>query len=616
MKNLIQLVKILVIPMFVLSLTRIIFFIWNYDQFQNSNLLPFFAGLHFDISTTCMIFSPFVLFYFITNKLASLEWLENSLFTIGIGVIAFLNLIDTAFIQYSQKRSGRELLEFLTAGDEFFNLLPSYIVDFWLLILIFIIITTTSVYFYKKLRIKTVYNHWHIFQLIIVTGAIILGIRGKLGGFSSRPLDTNDATKHLPVQYSALVLNSPFTLIKSFEKNQITQLNYFDDNKVGEIFNPVQKIPKTTPTLENQNIVILILESFSASYIGAYNNGKGFTPFLDSLIKESVFFPNFFANGTHSAEAVPSIFSSIPALIDEGLIFSEYVNTQTNSLPQYLKKRGYTSSFFHGANNGSMHFDSYTKAIGFDNYFGRTEYNNDEHFDGKWGIYDHYFYQFTIDKMGGFEQPFMSSIFSLSSHHPYNIPNQLTTKFKEGDLEIHKAIGYADWSLSEFLKRAKNTPWYNNTLFIITADHTSYTRNRKYKFIPYNYNIPLILFHPNDSVFQKRIDSTFAMHIDLFPTVVELTGGNESIISFGNSIFNEGKNDFFALKNNVYQYIQDSILIQFDGENTIGTYNFLKDLSQQNNLINTTKHKEQEKKLKAILQQFNNRLVNNKLYVE
>src|SRR5690606_14279042 len=138
-----------------------------------------------------------------------------------------------------------------------------------------------------------------------------------------------------------------------------------------------------------------------------------------------------------------------------------------------LGEKGYETAFFHGAPNGSMGFSAYMQLAGIKNYYGKNEYNNDDDFDGIWGIWDEPFMQFMAKKLDTFKQPFFSSFFSLSSHHPFKVPEHYAGKFPKGQLPLHEPIGYVDNALRQFFNTASKSEWYKNTLFVIVADHAS-----------------------------------------------------------------------------------------------------------------------------------------------
>ena len=183
-----------------------------------------------------------------------------------------------------------------------------------------------------------------------------------------------------------------------------------------------------------------------------YNDAKGYTPFLDSLISHSLVMERAFSNGVKSIEALPSIISSIPTLMNNPFITSSYATNKYNSLPKLLKNEGYSTSFYHGGNRGTMGFYQYCKKAGFDKYFGREDYNNEKDYDGFWGIYDGPFFNYFLEKLNLEKEPFFSSIFSLSSHPPYKIPSEFDNVFNKGKLNIHENISYTDFVLGKFFR--------------------------------------------------------------------------------------------------------------------------------------------------------------------
>lgn len=617
MKSIIRLFQLLLIPTGVLSLTRLIFYLWNIDLYENLPLSVFIFGLHFDLAALCIYFSPFIFFYLLSNHFQKLRIVEKIFFIVGILSISLMNLIDTAFIAYSNKRSGIELFAMNKNEGELLGLLPSYIKDYWFLIILLVVIMYLSIKLYHKLSDHSAtFSIKQVLLYIAIIVLVIFGIRGRFINISARPLDIVDASTYTKVSYIPVVLNTPFVMIKSMEKASLETVYYFSDNELNNVFSLKKNYFKPNKSEIKPNVFIIILESFGPGYIGALNNGKGYTPFLDSLMQEGTLFTNAYANGTHSIESVPSLLSSIPSLINEGLIFSSYSNANVNSLPNILGSHGYHSAFFHGAFNGSMNFDSYTKLLGFNEYYGRNEYNNDEHFDGKWGIYDHHFLKFTAETVNQFKEPFLTTVFTLSSHHPYKVPKELENKFKGGDLEIHKTIEYTDWSLNQFFNYAKQQDWYNNTLFVISSDHWAYHKMKHYTSLN-RFSIPIAFFHPTDTLLQHKIDTSLISQIDIFPTIMDYLSWNYSFNAFGNSVFDDKASKcFYSLVNGIYQYYENDTLIYFDGEKTTSVFDVKNDVSLKNNLLDSVDKTTHENKIKAIIQQFNNRLISNTLSAE
>ena len=307
---------------------------------------------------------------------------------------------------------------------------------------------------------------------------------------------------------------------------------------------------------------------------------------------------------------------SIPS-IEVPYVLSHFSGNKINSLPTLLRDKGYYSAFFHGAPNGSMGFDAFANLSGFDEYVGKDEYNNNDDFDGIWGIWDEKFLQFFANEMSTFKQPFYTTVFTVSSHHPYNLPDEYQDKFKGGPKPVHRTIQYTDYSLKKFFESASKMPWFNNTIFVLTADHAS----AEIQFQEYNspwgyFSIPIIFYEPGNTVMSMKPE--IIQQADIMPTVLGLLHYDKPYISFGRDILTNEEPFAFNYLNNVYQAFMGGYLLQFDGSKSIGLYDFIRDKMMTKNLI-TEKPDivgKMELRLKAFIQQYNNRMVENDLTIE
>jgi len=541
--------------------------------------------------------------------------------SLAIGV----NLVDVIYFRFTFKRTTADIFKYLDTGEEFSSLIPTFIRDFWYMLLIWAALIIVLVLLFNKLKFlsrpqiknKLRYYILNSFLFLIIIFFTIIGIRG---GFQLRPLSILVAGKYANAKNVPLVLNTPYTFLTTINKSELSVKNYFDPDRLVEIYTPIHT-RNDNESFNKKNIVIIIVESLSLEHIGSLNtflaNGKykGYTPFLDSLIQHSLVFKAF-ANGKRSIEGIPAILSGIPSLMNNSYTTSPYAGNNINSLASLLKRKSYYSSFFHGGNNGTMGFDNYTKLAGFDSYYGRNEYNKEEDFDGKWGIFDEEFLQFASNEISTFQSPFLTTIFTLSAHHPYSIPDKHIGRFKEGNLEIQKCIEYTDYSIRKFFETSSKSSWYKNTIFVITADHTSesyypyYTRN------PGMFAIPIIFFDPDTSF--KGISHKLAQQIDIMPSLLDILNYDEDYLAFGTSVF-DTLADRFSINylNNNYQLIRGNYLMQFDGNQAIALFDVTKDTLLKNNLVNSdiARKKEMEEFIMAFIQQYNNRLFENRLTV-
>jgi len=600
------------------TLCRILFFVFNYNQFPEAGLWDFAVGFGFDIVTTSIVFIPLVVIELFPN-----QWRDTKVFQIGLKILFFtllflailMNLADIEYFKFSSSRSNISTLKMMTYGSDFLQQLPSFIKDFWYLFLIALVLMYLALKIYNRINNidnGSKKNSWlkQIFWFLVMSLLIIVSGRGV----GLRPIDTINVTTYVSAQNVSLALNSTFTIIKSWGKQALKPKQYFSDEELKTIFNPIKQFDKQK-ILDQPNVVIIMLESFSVEYIASINKTNVVnTPFLDSLIGESLVFTNCYANGKKSLDAVPSIISSIPKLMDQEFITSIYATNQIESLPNLLKQLNYESAFFHGATNGSMNFDQFASKVGFDHYFGRTEYNNDEDFDGVWGIFDEEMFKWSVDQMSKMKKPFFSTIFSMSSHPPYLIPEKYKGKFTGGETPMHNSVKYTDYALQQFFAYAKTQSWYANTLFIITADHTPASGNKEYFLDMGNMHIPLVFFYPSDSTF-KGVEDKVVAQIDIMPTILDIVGYNQPFYAFGNSIFAD-ENFSPSYVNNKYLLFGKKHLLTFLDDKPLGLYDLndrLLNPNREGQRVEVTKYL--EKKIKAYIQTYHRDLINNTMTV-
>ncbi len=529
------------------------------------------------------------------------------------------NCVDFAYFRFTLKRTTADVFNFFGGekGGDLGRLLPLFLKDYWYVFVLWALLTVGVYYIYKKTKRDTQLE-WngkqYLNQFIIFCVSVGVLLIGYRGGLQLKPITIVNAVEYTQVKYIPLMVSTPFTILKTLDVKGIEPKIYFtDEGELAKLYTPYHK--GKTGDFKKLNIFIIALESFSKEYIGGLNGRKtGYTPFLDSLMKQSLTFTNAFSNGKKSIEGIPAIVASIPTWSDEPYIFSQYGSNQINSLASLLKKKGYYTAFFHGGDNGTMGFDVFAGLSGYDNYFGRSEYNNEKDYDGNWGIWDEEFLQYTANTMNTKQQPFFATLFTLTSHHPYNIPVRYKNKFKDGPLEIEKSISYTDFALSKFFETAKTMPWFNNTLFVFSADHTGVSEDNFFTNRIGNYSIPIV-YHLQGSNL-KGFDSTATQQIDIMPSVLDYINYPNPYFAFGTSVFDTAADHFaMNINNSIYQFIEHNYSIQFDGEKTNEMNNYMIDSLLKTDVSNKQKAmtKQLENKAKAIIQTYQQCLINNKM---
>jgi phosphoglycerol transferase MdoB-like AlkP superfamily enzyme len=326
-------------------------------------------------------------------------------------------------------------------------------------------------------------------------------------------------------------------------------------------------------------------------------------------MQHSLVFTNTIANGKRSIEGIPAVLAGIPSM-QEAFTNTVYSNNNISSLASLLKQKGYATSFYHGGNNGTMRFDSFCKVAGFDSYFGRSEYNNEDDADEEWGIWDEPFLKKYASDLSSMKEPFFSSIFTLSSHHPFKIPQHYQSTFKEGELPIYKCVAYTDFALKQFFNQIKNKPFFKNSLIVITADHTGPPSDDYAYSQVGSFEIPMLFYKSDHSL--KGIDSLITQQIDIMPSVLGYLNYNEDYFAFGNNVFDSTSQRFAVnYHNQHYQYFSENLMGTFNGKELKDVYQ----LSKRNFYPATHSNAkiELEKKVKAFVQTYNHCLINDRM---
>lgn len=433
----------------------------------------------------------------------------------SIGIV--MNLADTVYYQFSGKRTTISVFKEFANETNLGQIIFKEIINSWYITLLGILLIAFLVKTIRRPK-TIVFNHTLAYYIVRTLSFLLMGtlsVVGMRGGWtSSHPITLSNANQYVnrPVEAVA-VLNTPFCFVRTLDKKQMETPKYYSEEELNRRFSGVIT-PDSNAVFTPKNVVVFILESFGTEYIGALNKDKpnfvSYTPFLDSLIEESLTFTYSFANGRKSIDAMPSILSGIPMFVENFVLTPTLINKNVSGLAEELAKKGYYSAFFHGADNSSMGFKSYSRSIGYTDYFGLTEFNQEPEFggmtkfDGIWAIWDEDYLQYFCHKMGSFQQPFVSSIFTASSHHPFAIPKWCEGKFQEGTLPIHKCIRYSDNGLRLFFEKAKQQDWFNNTLFVFTADHTNQSEYPEYQTEVGKFRVPIIFYTPSGELKGRR----------------------------------------------------------------------------------------------------------------
>ena len=624
----------------ILSISRLVWFVANVfwlppigiDEYVYAHLV----GIYFDIPVVALIYLP-VWMWVVFGDLWRERFpkINRILFLISTMIVLIFNGIDTGYSQVTAKRSGFELFD--TLGDDANRFAP-YLTDNWYIILG---LAAMGYLIYRWVPVRGQYPDINfrarplrgLFATAAFGGLWLLSFRG---GFQLRPLRAIDASNFVQPEIAPLVTSTPLQIISTWQRNGLPDFEFeiqfpanstitsdpknsrahqwlFDNSTTLAPF-PMSR------TLDGgwvqPNIVFIVVESLARDYTG-FGNGKPFTPFLNKIAADpqTIQFPYCFANGTKSIEMVPSIFCGMPSLMSEFYVTSAYANNKVNNAYQLAK--GYKTAFFHGSNNGTMGFQSFLKQTGLQQYHGIDQYPSDLYnrdFDGNWGIFDEpYLQHFSncLDTLNNPNNPFFASVFTLSSHHPYTIPTPYLNKLPGSPGTVQHTIAYADIALQKFFQTASTKPWFNNTVFVITGDHTSHSDKEYFYSQSGHYEVPFLIYSPglnfNECLIQKgnhkikeyaksvvpgwhtitqspwaqkSVDSILQIaknktlsQCDILPTLWDLLGANNPRLGFGRSAFDPSYKGYSThIDKDLYYIIQYPFVLALNQQGEVVDY--------------------------------------------
>jgi phosphoglycerol transferase MdoB-like AlkP superfamily enzyme len=651
---------------------RIVFYLFNRAILPLPTVADFVWGIRFDVSAALYVNVLLWLTYLLPfNFRSNKSYLrgQKALFLITNFMAFSVEFVDVAFFRFQNRRT---LLTDFGLVKNTLNLLPKYLKEYWFLMVFSLIFLWFLNYLYNKTTLNfdaktqlierdsgSIFDRFqpHFIQFLVGVFGIVFLLIAARGGTQLRPitpLSTADFVSDMRLM--PLMSNTTLNFIHSTGQTFLTPKKYMTDAEAEAIY-PIFEQFESTDSLRKLNVVVIALESFGKDYSHYFNaaedkNYEGFTPFLDSLAQVSLQAEHSFANGLRSAQGISAITAGLPSLMEEQFVFSPYQSNQLDGLAAHLRKKGYETAFFHGSNPGSMDFDKFARLTGFNHFYDRYGYGNQAEFDGNWGIWDAPMFQFMAEKLTKTPEPFYGFFFSLTSHHPYNVPEDFEKKYPKID-PLHRSVLYTDDALRQFFETAKKQPWFDKTVFIIAADHIGAgCLEPKYQTKVGRYAIPILFYKPNE-IKPELLKNTVVQQQDIMPSVLDFLNYKNPFLSFGRSIFNKNKsinfNEFIDQKNELnpidkttsnpnnaplqtsnfklqinysfhfeeglFQIHDSRFALFFDGDRTTGLYDYTKDVFLKNNLKDSLPNEAErmEKVIKAVIQQYHKAMISNQL---
>ena len=620
-------------------LARLAFYSFNHAHLSVEGISDFlrlaFYGLLFDTTAIIYVNLLFIFLSVLPLLINAKKSFQKVLFWVYFlcNIPAYLlNYIDIAYFSYNKTRLTTNDWALVENEHNPITLLSGFLVQYWAVFTLFLVSVLLWIFLYKKIQVKEkvmtrkkTYFITSAVVLVLLVPSLIFGIRGFSFKAGVIPLTVMDASKYArDISQVNVLLNTPFTILRTMGKNKgFKEFKFTTDTYIAEHIKPIKQYSREVPT--KPNIVLIILEGMGDEYLGVMNqhtniaNYRTHTPFLDSLAQQGYYFTNIYANSIHSIEGISAVTAGMPTF-QTAWVRSGYAQRKVASLPEIARSLGYETLFAHGATNGSMNFDGYTHQIGYQTYLGRTEFNDERYYNGSWGIDDEPFLQYFAKNINKMNRPFLATVFTLSSHGPYKVPEPHNKRFNNGDILMHNVVEYSDYAIKKFFDTVKKEDWYNNTIFAIISDHTTEDYYDYYKQKIAHHRLPIILFSPNKTLMAQGSSEELGQQIDIFPTLVDLMGYQKPFRSWGRSLLANKADETpraFVTNTQFYQLIQGNYIYVLDlqGE-VVGVYS-KDDLNLSHNLKEQIANNEEIKKgiadIRAFMQDFMDRIINDKL---
>lgn len=573
----------------VLMLCRAVFWLYNAELLGTlswSEAGPLLAGaLKFDTASIVYADGLFVLLSLVPLHVRERRWWRNLCFGYYVAVNAVLvvaaNIADTIYFHYAQKRFTADEI-FFAENDNSLQLVGTFMSENWPLALFGAAMIALLAWGYRRrvreeslLRRGWAYYAGGTLLLALAAGLCIAGARGGMTRMT-RPITLSNAMLYTSDGMKAnLILSNPFCILRTAGNGGgVKYVKHFPEEELPRHFSPVHAPADSAAVdLSGRNVVVFIMESMSAEHsarlcpeVYADCEVKGFTPFLDSLMGRGLTFTRMYANGTRSIQAMPSVLGSIPSFRTPFVLMPQSLGP-SRQLPAILASMGYATSFFCGSESGSMGFGAYARSAGIERLVSREDYearHGRDDFDGYWGIWDEPFLLFMGEELAATPEPFFASLFTLSAHHPFVVPDKYAATLPEGYTRIHPGVAYDDQAFRRFFERFGAEEWFRRTIFVFVADHVSSEKfapqTRTY---PGNMHILGFMYTP-DGALQGTVGE-ITQQLDIMPTLLGLLGNRESYFAFGRDILNEPARPRWSVSyDGAFRALTDSTTLQLD----------------------------------------------------
>ena len=569
-----------VVSILLLTLIRLSLWLIYQDDFSTLNtmevLQSFWAGLRVDLITIATSCSLFVLLLVLPFKFSDNHRYQKF---IGYGwyliliIILFVLLSDMVYFQFVHRHIGNEI----TAMSNDTHIVLDMLAEYTWLLMIYVILSLGLFFIFKKIINNQIPQTPHSFakrsgiMLMVIIGMFLL-IRGKVEGKSFSISDAFVVNKSAS---GNLALNGFFTLYRTITTTQKIYTFYDEDEALDTVktllhsdkfaftddeFPLSRENISTTKKVSKPNIVIVLLESWSAKYVDSFgNNNFKVTPNFDKLASQGLLFSNFYANGQRSIEGITALFTGLTVLKGMHYLGAGLELSNLSYIANIAKDNGYSSISMQSSDRGSYRVDALSNIAGFEHYYGAEDMpligDENKSVKPKFGTWDGNMYQLLSQKLSIQKEPFLSFCFTATTHSPFISPGKKWEPYPHNNTNLYgflNTLSYADNKLGEFMQRSQKEPWFDNTIFIFMADHTIgfgddsklfkdtdvKVANRPLE----GMRIPLLIYAPK--FFKHQVIETIGSQADIIPTLMDILDWKGSFSTLSHSLFSPQDEQF------------------------------------------------------------------------
>lgn len=556
--------------------TKVVFLLYHISQTEKLAITEiikiFLYGLRLDISFAGYLSAIPFLFFLIKALFPQLRVFNLVKYYTGIllVLIALITVIDLELYNAWGFRLDATPLQYLATPNEMVASAGNAPVI--LLLLIFLGLIFFGFYIFRRLvpplSLQIKRQLGYILYAAWLLAFLILPIRG---GWQQIPINQSNVYFSTNIFANHAAVNLPWNLMYSLSKRNYENKNpyqYFPDSTaqryVAALYNtpPAGKSPILL-TAPRPNVLFIILESYTAKMVGCLGAEPGATPNLDQIAKEGILFDQIYASGDRSEKGLVALLSGYPVQTTTSIVKTPRKTEHLPHLNQTLEGQGYGSRFYYGGELAFANIKSYLLNAGYDQLISKFDFDAKD-YNSKWGVHDHVLLQRVLQDLKKEKEPFFTTVFTLSSHEPYDIPIQNKFKGSDETTRFRNSVYYTDQALGEFITAAKKENWWQNTLVILAADHGHRLPNDDPNDAPSKFHIPFILTGGALPA-RNQVVSKIGSQTDIVPTVLSLMNLPVDNYQWGKNLLNPHSRDFaFYVFNDGFGYITPQGVVTYD----------------------------------------------------